>query len=176
MPHLVADAGLLDVNGTLIAELIAFVLMVLLLGRFVYPRIITVATEREKKIEAGLRAGSEAERRLAEVQQQVQQILDEARGQARDIIARAHREAVLEAEEVVKRARAEAEALIERARAEIGAERDRAIQELRVEVGNLVVEAASKLIGETLDRTTHQRLIDEALSKVTAGSQNGRNN
>lgn len=176
MTHLVADAGLLDVNGTLIAELIAFVLMVLVLAKFVYPRIIALATEREKKIEAGLRAAAEAERRLAEVQQQVQQILDEARTQARDIIARAHREAVLEADEVVKRARAEAEALIERARAEIGAERDRAIQELRVEVGNLVVEAASKLIGETLDRNAHQRLIDEALAKVSTGSQNGRNN
>jgi F-type H+-transporting ATPase subunit b len=176
MTHLVADAGLLDVNGTLIAELIAFVLMVLVLAKFVYPRIIAVATEREKKIEAGIRAAEEAERRLAEVQQQVQKILDESRSQARDIVARAHQDAVLEAEEVMKRARAEAEALIERARSEIGAERDRAIQELRAEVANLVVDAASKLIGQTLDRSAHQRLIDEALNKVGAGARDGRNN
>jgi F-type H+-transporting ATPase subunit b len=176
MTHLVADAGLLDVNGTLIAELIAFVLMVLVLAKFVYPRIIALATEREKKIEVGLRAAEEAERRLAEVQQQVQKVLDEARGQARDIVARGHQDGVLEAEEVMQRARAEAEALIERARSEIGAERDRAIQELRAEVANLVVEAASKLIGQTLDRGAHQRLIDEALDNVGAGARDGRNN
>jgi F-type H+-transporting ATPase subunit b len=176
MTHVVADAGLLDVNGTLIAELIAFVLMVLLLAKFVYPRIIAVATEREKKIEAGMRAAEESERRLADVQQQVQKILDEARSQARDILARAHQDAVLEAQEVAKRARAEADALIERARSEIGAERDRAIQELRAEVANLVVDAASKLIGQTLDRNAHQKLIDESLNKVSAGARNGRNN
>jgi F-type H+-transporting ATPase subunit b len=176
MTHLVADAGLLDVNGTLIAELIAFVLMVLVLAKFAYPRVIAVATEREKKIEAGTRAAEEAERRLAEVQQQVQKVLDEARSQARDIVARAHQDAVLEAEEVMKRARAEAEALIERARSEIGAERDRAIQELRAEVANLVVESASKLIGQTLDRSAHQRLIDEALNNVGPGARDVRNN
>ena len=176
MTHVVADAGLLDVNGTLIAELIAFMLMVLVLAKFVYPRVIAVATEREKKIEAGIRAAEESERRLTEVQQEVQRILDEARSQARDIVARAHQDAVLEAQEVAKRARAEAEALIERARSEIGAERDRAIQELRAEVANLVVEAASKLIGQTLDRNAHQKLIDEALTKVSAGARDGRNN
>jgi F-type H+-transporting ATPase subunit b len=176
MTHVVADAGLLDVNGTLIAELIAFVLMVLLLAKFVYPRIIAVATEREKKIEAGIRAAGESERRLAEVQQQVQKILDEARSQARDILARAHQDAVLEAREVAKRARAEADALIERARSEIGAERDRAIQELRAEVANLVVDAASKLIGQTLDRNAHQKLIDDSLNNVSGGARNGRNN
>jgi F-type H+-transporting ATPase subunit b len=176
MTHVVADAGLLDVNGTLIAELIAFVLMVLLLAKFVYPRIIAVATEREKKIEAGMRAAEESERRLADVQQQVQKILDEARSQARDILARAHQDAVLEAQEVANRARAEADALIERARSEIGAERDRAIQELRAEVANLVVDAASKLIGQTLDRNAHQKLIDESLNKVSAGARSGRNN
>jgi F-type H+-transporting ATPase subunit b len=173
MPHLVADAGLLDINGTFVAELIAFVLMVIVLARFVYPPIIRIATEREKKIEAGVRAAEEAEKRLADVQKQVEQTLEEARTQAREIVARAHRDAVVEAEDVHKRGRQEAEALIERARSEIAAERDRAIQELRVEVGNLVVDAASRLIGETLDRKAHQRLIDDALGKLEGASHNG---
>jgi F-type H+-transporting ATPase subunit b len=166
MPHMVADAGLLDVNGTLIAEVVAFILMVVILARYAYPRIMQVAEEREKKIEAGVRAAEEAEKRLAEVQEQVAHILDEARDQGREIIARAHREAVVEAEEVRIKARADAEALLERATAEIGAERDRAIQELRAQVSALVVEATAIVIRETLDAKSHQRLIDEALSKV----------
>jgi F-type H+-transporting ATPase subunit b len=170
MPHMVADAGLLDVNGTLIAEVVAFILMVVILARYAYPRIMQVAEERGKKIEAGVRAAEEAEKRLAEVQEQVAHILDEARDQAREIIARAHREAVIEAEEVRIRARAEAEALLERATAEIGAERDRAIQELRAQVSMLVVEATAIVIRETLDAKAHQRLIDEALSKVSEGA------
>ena len=53
-------AGLLTPNGTFVAELIAFILMILILGKYAYPRIIAAATDRENKIEAGLRAAQEA--------------------------------------------------------------------------------------------------------------------
>jgi F-type H+-transporting ATPase subunit b len=136
------------------------------LGRWVYPRIIKAATEREGKIEAGLRAAQEAEDRLSKVQAQVEKTLEEARAQARDILSRSHGEATAEATEVIAKARTDAEALIERARGEIGGERDRAIQDLRAEVSSLVVAATQRLLGETIDAKAHQRLIDNALTKV----------
>jgi F-type H+-transporting ATPase subunit b len=162
----VADAGLLTPNGTFFAELIAFILMIVILGRWVYPRIIKAATEREGKIEAGLRAAQESQERLAKVQAQVEQTLEEARTQAREILNRSHKEATAEAAEVLAKARADAEALIERARSEIGGERDRAIQDLRAEVANLVVAATQRLLGAEIDAKGHQRLIDQALQKV----------
>jgi F-type H+-transporting ATPase subunit b len=162
----VADAGLLTPNGTFFAELIAFILMIVILGRWVYPRIIKAATERESKIEAGLRAAQESQERLAKVQAQVEQTLEEARTQAREILNRSHQEATAEAAEVLAKARADAEALIERARSEIGGERDRAIQDLRAEVANLVVAATQRLLGAEIDAQAHQRLIDQALQKV----------
>jgi F-type H+-transporting ATPase subunit b len=174
MPNLVADAGLLDVNGTLIAEVIAFLLMILILAKWVYPPIMRVATEREQKIEAGVRAAAEAERRLQEVQDQVKETLDEARTHAREIVARAHRDAVIEAQDVLAKAKRDAEAIIEKARLDIGAERDRALQDLRNQVATLVVEATSKVLAESIDAKAHQRLIESALTKVTAGeAQNG---
>jgi F-type H+-transporting ATPase subunit b len=166
----VADAGLLTPNGTFFAELIAFILMILILGRYVYPRIIKAATAREEKIEAGLRAAAEAEQRLASVQAQVEKTLEEARTQAREILHRSHGEATAEAAEVIAKARADAEALIERARDEIGAERDRAIQDLRSEVSSLVVAATERLLGEAIDAKAHRRLIDAALTKVGDGA------
>ncbi|MFZ0130444.1 MAG: F0F1 ATP synthase subunit B [Candidatus Dormiibacterota bacterium] len=159
-------AELLTPNGTFFAELIAFILMILVLGRWVYPRIIAAATERESKIEAGLRAAQEAEERLAKVQEQVEKTLDEARAQAREILNRSHQGAAADAAEVIAKARAEAEALIDRARGEIGAERDRAIQDLRAEVANMVVEATQVVLGAAIDAKAHERLIDEALQKV----------
>ena len=161
MGLVVADAGLLDINGTLIAEVIGFIVMVLILAKYVYPPVIRIATEREQKIADGVRAAAEAEARLAAVQQDV--------AKAREVIARAHRDAVVEAEDVRAKARGDAEALLHRAQSEIGGERDRAIQELRAEVADLVVEATSRLLGETIDRRAHQRLIDESLTKVGDG-------
>jgi F-type H+-transporting ATPase subunit b len=162
----VADAGLLTPNGTFFAELIAFILMIVFLGRYVYPRIIKAATERESKIEAGLRAAQEAEERLSKVQVQVEKTLEEARAQARDILNRSHGEASAEAAEAIAKARADAEALIERARIEIGGERDRAIQDLRSELSRLVVAATEQVLGRVIDAKDHKRLIDEALKKV----------
>jgi F-type H+-transporting ATPase subunit b len=160
------DAGLLTPNGTFFAELIAFILMILILGKWAYPAIIKAATEREDKIEAGLRAAQESEDRLSKVQAQVEQTLEEARAQAREIINRSHGEASGEAQEMLAKARTDADALIDRARTEIGGERDRAIQDLRNEVSSLVVAATQRLLGETIDAKAHQRLIDEALTKV----------
>jgi len=170
-PLVAADAGLLDVNGTLIAEVIAFILLVLILAKWVYPPIIRIATEREGKIAEGVRAAEEAQKQLASVQKQVSETLAEARDQAREIVSRAHKDAVVEAEDVRIKARADAEALVQRAQADIGAERDRAIQELRTEVGALVIDAASRVIGESLDAKAHQRLIDEALEHVGEGQR-----
>ena len=169
MHAVVADAGLLDVNGTLIAEVIAFILMVLILAKWVYPFVMRVATEREGKIEAGLKAADEAQKQLAAVQEQVTKTLEEAREQARAVVSRAHKDAVVEAEDVHAKARADAEALLQRAQSEISSERDRAIKELRGEVSTLVIDAASRVIGESLDAKAHQRLIDEALGEVGEG-------
>ena|ERR1700733_13071799 len=159
-------AGLLTPNGTFFAELIAFILMILILGKYAYPRIIKAATERENKIEAGLKAAAESEERLANVRVEVEKTLEEARTQARDILNRAHQEATADAAEVLAKARADAEALIERARTEIAGERDRAIQDLRAEVAKMVVSASERVLGAAIDAKTHQRLIDDALTKV----------
>src|ERR1700690_3901212 len=107
-----STSSLLTPNGTFFAELIAFVLMILILGKYAYPRIIKAATEREDKIEAGLRAAAESEQRLASVQAQVEQTLEEARAQAREIITRSHGEATADAAEVIAKAHTDADGLI----------------------------------------------------------------
>jgi F-type H+-transporting ATPase subunit b len=173
MNPLVADAGLLDVNGTLIAEVIAFLLMLGVLAKWAYPPILRIATEREQKIAAGLRAAADAEKRLQQVQEEVSVTLDEARVRAREIVAQAQKAAIAETEELVRKGRRDAEAQIQRARSEIATERDKAIQEIRTQVGTLVVSAASKVLGEAIDRRTHSRLIEESLAEVASGNGHG---
>lgn len=163
------SSGLLALNGTLIAELIAFGIMVLILARYAYPPIMRAAEARQKQIEDGVKAAQEAERRLQEVQREVEQTLAEARGQAREMINRAHQEAAAEAEELRNRGRQDAEAQAEKARGDIQAEKDRAVQELRAQVSALVVDAAGKVLGAAIDEKAHARLIEESLRQVSPG-------
>jgi F-type H+-transporting ATPase subunit b len=163
-------SGLLDLNGTLVAELIAFVIMVAILAKYAYPPIMRAAEARQKQIEDGVRAAQEAERRLKEVQKDVEQTLAEARAQARETLNRAHQEAAAEAEELRDRGRKDAEAQVEKARGDIQAEKDRAIQELRAQVSALVVDAAGKVLGAAIDEKSHARLIEESLRQVSPGA------
>lgn len=168
MFHLVAeDAGLLTVNGTLIAEIIAFVLMILILAKWVYPPVMRAAESREKQIEDGIKAAQESEKRLADVKAEVEKILDDARQQAREIMDRARKEASADAEDARNKGRRDAQAIADKARSDIEAERDRALQELRTQVGALVVAAAGKVLGQAIDERAHQRLIEESLARIT---------
>jgi len=161
-----ASASLLSVNGTLIAEIVAFLLMVLILWRWVYPIVIRIAEARERTIEAGLQQAQEAEKRLADVRAEVEELLEEARTQAREIAARAHREAAAEADELRTKAHEDAKALAERAQADIIAERDRALRELRTQFGALVVAAAARVLGEGVDAGAHRKLIESSLQSL----------
>jgi F-type H+-transporting ATPase subunit b len=173
MTHLAAatstSAGLLSVNGTLIAEVIAFLLMVGVLWRWVFPPVMRMAERRERAIEAGLQQAQEAERRLAQVREEVERLLQEARAQAREVSDRARRDASAEADEVRARARQDAEAFSERARGDITAERDRALRELRAHEAALVVAAASRVLGEVIDAEAHSKLIERSLRALESG-------
>ncbi|MGA2283204.1 MAG: F0F1 ATP synthase subunit B [Candidatus Dormibacteria bacterium] len=163
---MLASASLLSANGTLIAEAVAFLLMVGVLWRWVYPLVIRMAEQRERAIEAGLQQAQEAEKRLADVRVQVEDLLEEARTQAREIGDRAHRSAAAEADLVRAQARHEAKMFAEQARADIAAERDRALRELRTQVGALVVAAAARVLGDAMDAEAHRKLIEHSLQSL----------
>jgi F-type H+-transporting ATPase subunit b len=170
MKAMLADASLLEINVTFVVEVIAFVAMLLILQRWVYPKVIAAAEARQNQIAQALEEAERNRREAAASLEAVAREIADARAQARDILDRAHKAAVLETEEIVRKARQDAEALLQRARAEIAAERDRAIQEIRAQVGTLVVSAAGKVLGQAIDVRTHSRLIEESLAQVDAGN------
>ena len=172
---MVADASLLEINVTFVVEVIAFVALLLALRRWAYPRIMAAAENRQKLIARNLSEAERARQEAAAALEDVSRQIEDARAQAREIIDRAHKAAVLETEELVKKGRRDAEAQLQRARSEIETERDKAIQEIRAQVGTLVVSAAGRVLGQAIDSRTHERLIEESLAQVDAGNPNGAN-
>ncbi|MGH7722742.1 MAG: F0F1 ATP synthase subunit B [Candidatus Dormibacteria bacterium] len=173
MRAMVADASLLEINVTFVVEVIAFVAMLLVLRRWVYPRIMAAAEARQNQIARALEEAERSRQDAARARDDVTRELEDARAQARDIVDRAHRAAVVETEELARKGRRDAEAQLQRARAEIAAERDRAVQEIRAQVGTLVVSAAGRVLGQAIDRSAHSRLIEESLAQVEAGNGRG---
>jgi F-type H+-transporting ATPase subunit b len=163
-----ASAGLLDLSLSFLVEIVAFLAMIAILARWVYPRVIAAAEGRQRQIaeqlEAAERARHEAEQRLKDAEAEVQK----ARAQSAEIIEGANR--LAEQLRADGRAKAEEDArrIVENARREIEAERQKALDSVRAEVADLVVAATERVIGESLDITRQRQLIQRAISEVTS--------
>lgn len=167
------SAGLLDLSLSFVVEVIAFVAMILVLGRWVYPRVMAAAEARQRQISEQLaaaeRSRQEAEERLRDAEAK----LNEARGHASEIVEGAHRTASQLRADLRAGAEEEARRVTESARREIEAERKKAIDSVRGEVAELVVAATEKVVGETLDERRHRALIDRAIAEVGKAPGNG---
>jgi len=170
---LAGEAGVIDINGTVIVELITFLIMLAILARWVYPEIVRLAEARQKAVAEQLaeaeKARADAEAKLKDAQAR----LDDARKTAQGVIEAAGKSAEQMRAEARERAEDEAKRIAEAARKDVEAERERAIQSIRGEVANLVVSATEKVIGETLDGPRHKQLIDKAIAEVASGDGRG---
>jgi len=166
------SAGLLDLTLSFVVEVIAFIAMILVLGRWVYPRVMAAAEGRQRQIgeqlSAAERARVEAEDRLHRAEAQLQ----EARARGAEVIEGAGRSAEQLRAELRARAEEDARRITESAAREIEAERRKAIDSVRGEVADLVVVATEKVVGETLDDHRHRKLIADAITQVAGDSRN----
>ena len=171
MVFLAGVAGVIDINGTVVVELIAFLAMMAVLARYVYPEIVRLAEARQRLVAEQLteaeRSRTDAESRLKEAEAK----LNEARRTAQTVIDSATKSAEQLRQELKQKAEAEAKRLLEAARKEIEAEREQAVQSVRNEVAGLVVSATEKVIGETLDAGKHKQLIERAIAEVASGDR-----
>jgi F-type H+-transporting ATPase subunit b len=166
-------AGILDLSLSFVAEVIAFVLMILILGRWVYPRVIAAAEARQRQVAERLLAAERSREEAEERLKQAEERLREARGQAAEIIDGARRSGEQLRAELRARAEEETRRLTDNARRDIEAERQKAIDSVRAEVADLVVAATEKVVGKTLDDQLHRQLIEEAIAEVGAAGGAG---
>jgi F-type H+-transporting ATPase subunit b len=173
MLFLAGTAGVIDINGTVIVELITFLVMMAILARYVYPEVVKLAEARQRQVVDELKeaekARAEAEARLAEAETK----LNDARKTAQTVIDAASKSAEQLRQDLKQKAEEEADRIRESTRKEIEAERLKAIQSVRNEVAGLVVAATEKVIGETLDVAKHKELIEKAIEEVASGNGSG---
>lgn len=156
----------------LLVGAIAFAIVFAFMAKWVLPRLNQVLDERREKIQGEMEKAEAAHK-------DAQAELDEYRAQlagARDESNRIIEEARKTAEQLGKDLHAKAEQdaadLVVRAQEEIRAERDRVFQELKASVGQLSVELAGRVVGESLDAARHEKLVDDYINEV-AGLGNG---
>ena len=159
-------AGLLTINGTLIAQLVIFLVMLGILYRVAWGPLLRILNERRARIAQGVEATQRALQELEAAEKERQAKLEEARREAQAMLDRITKQAEGLRKELEAKAREQAEALIAKARAEIQQESQKAVQDLRSQVADLAVMAAGRIIGESLDAKKHRELIERAIEEA----------
>ena len=163
------ESNFLVPNGTFVAEVVAFGIIVFILAKWVIPPVNRAMTSRQDAIrkefadlEAAKSEASQAKdeftSQIADARHEAARIREEAREQGAAIIA-----------ELREQAQAEANRIVEHAHAQIQAERQQALASLRAEVGTLATTLAGRIVGESLeDDARSGRVVERFLADIEA--------
>lgn len=171
---LVASSNFLIPNGTFIAELLIFLIVLGVMAKFVLPPLRDAVDARAQGLRDEVQAAEAARAEAEQLNADRRRTLSEARAEARGIVDGAAREAEQARDDARNRGQAEYERLMTDAKASIDVERARARAEISSDLPGLVVSAAERVLGSTVDRSRHEAVIAAAISAASgAGAGDG---
>lgn len=157
--------------GLLFWMLLAFLVIFFVLAKFGFPAIVGMVEERKKYIDDSLRKAHEANEKLANIQEECEKLLKEARERQSQILkeATSARDGIVAQAEV--KAREESARIISEAKTQIENEKQAAIADIRQQVATLSVSIAEKILRQHLSDDKNQmqyvdKLLDEVSSKA----------
>lgn len=166
------DAGILTQLGIdakmLVLQLIAFLVLLFLLNRFVYPALIGSVDARKEQIDESRKLAEEAKQHAQSVEEQVDKLMKEARAEASAIVTTAKDEANAAISDAEKKARARGETIVQQAQEQIDKDIAKARQALRSETLELVALATEKVVGSEVSGKLGDKVIERAVSEAKA--------
>ena len=156
----------MNINFTLIIQMVVFGLLIWFTMKFVWPIILGAMEERSKKIAAGLAAAEKGQQELSQARTNSDAIIREARDRAQQIIDQAQHRANELVEQAKSVATQEGQRLVAAAQQQIDLEANRARESLRKEVAQLAVGTASKLLEREIQPRDHADLISKLAAQI----------
>ena len=150
---------------TLIAQIVNFLILLLVLYFFAYKPVMKMLDERSHKIKESMDEVQKVKDQAAQTEEEFKKKIEAASKEGQEVIARAMRTGEEARQRAQAEAKQEAQVLVEKARVEIQRERDETIGELRQEFADLTVVAAEKVIGKSLDKESHRQIIEQVLDE-----------
>jgi F-type H+-transporting ATPase subunit b len=149
---------------------VVFLLLFAILSYFAWPQIAAAVDERERRIADNIKAAEakheDAKRLLAEHEAK----LAATAGEVRALLEEARRDAEHTRKSIAAKGDQEAKAALERALREIDRAKDGAIHELAITSANVAIELARKVVREKLSQDEQNKLVREALGKLSAAT------
>lgn len=156
----------MNINATLIGQSVIFILFVLFCMKYVWPALLGVMVAREKRIEDGLNAADRADKDLELAQQKAVTYLKDAKEKASSIIEQANKRATQIVDEAAHLATDEADRIKAQATVEVSREVAQAREKLRGEVAVLAIAGAEKVLGSSIDASSHTAMLEKLAAQL----------
>jgi F-type H+-transporting ATPase subunit b len=156
----------MNINVTLLFQLVAFAIFVVLTMKLVWPPLLKVMEDRRARIADGLAAAEKGAKSLQDASAKSDEALKAARVQAQDILAAANKQAAQIVEQARTAAQTEGERIKSAAKAEVDREIAQARDTLRKQVGELAVVGASRILKREIDAKAHADLINQLAAQI----------
>jgi F-type H+-transporting ATPase subunit b len=150
----------------LIAQIISFSTVCLLLHRFAYQPVLKMLEERRQQIAQGVADTEKIRTELAQAETKCREIILQANGQATKLIEEAHNAAARVQAQETQKAIAAAEQIIVKSREAAAQEHAQMLAELKREVGRLVVQTVTIVMGKVLTKEDHRRIAEETIDRL----------
>lgn len=159
--------GLLAVEtGLIVWTVLIFGIVLLVLYKAAYPKILGAVEAREEHIRELLAAAARDRQEAQTLLEEQQRQLEEVRTRAQEMVAEGRTAGERVREDILGQARREQEEMLARARREIQQEMERVAEQLRIDTVELAIAAASRLVERSLDQEDSRRLVREFLEQV----------
>ena len=152
----------MNINATLLGQTLAFVIFVAICWKYVWPPIIAIMEEREKRIADGLEAAKKADDSLEEAKLMYDKELSKAKKEAAEIIEKANSRASQIVSNAKTKAEEEAEKIMSSANTAIESETNRAKEELRQQMSDIIIDTTKKILDEEISAEKHDDLLKKA--------------
>lgn len=156
----------MDVNASLIVQMLVFIVFIGLTMKFIWPPIIKALETRRKNIADGLAAAGRGHRELELAKVKAKEALMKTKAQASQIIEQANRRANHIIEVAKNKAREEGTQLLQLAKNDIEQEYNMARTALLKQVSDIAVSGAQKILKREINKASNDYLIDEFLSEI----------
>ena len=152
----------MNINATLIAQALVMIVFVAICWRYIYPPILSVMQEREKKIADGLEAAKKADDSLEEAKLAYEKELKQAKAEAANILEKANNRASQIVTDASSKAEAEAEKIMASASTNIENETNKAKEELRQQMSDIIIDTTQKILDDEISKEKHEEILKKA--------------
>lgn len=157
---------MVDVNATLIAQILNFLVLLAILAKFAYKPLLKAMDDRRNRIINDLDSAEQTRLDAEALKEQYAEQLAGARQEATEIVNKANQIAQNLHDELVEQARVEQEALLANAKERIEQEKQQALLDIRSEVIKLSTLIAEKIVNQKLNSANDQKLVTDIADDV----------